>query len=429
MHYKSIASVLILLIVICFTVSGQKQINSPYARFNIGNLESSASYKSLGMGGIGIGMNSNSSVYFSNPASYSSIDTNSFIFDLGLDYSIVKLSDGTDNFTSEDMNFDHLLMGFPITKGLGMALGIVSTSNGYYKLSERVLKTDPDYDPLVGPYTSLHKGDGGFNSVFLGSGLKINKNFSVGINMLLLFGQVERSYVVTFDDYTSVYGNNATEKLEMHGINFNYGLHYTALLKNNYFLNAGISVTTGKSFTTDYEQLAYKYTLYNSRDTISYVADDSTKTFIPGTLGLGFTFGKINKFTAGFDYIITRWAESKIPGASGYTADSRSYRFGLEYIPEKYSNYSLMKRLEYRAGAHLGNTYLMIHNEQVKEYGFSVGVGIPMRRTYSRTNFFFDYTRYTGAGSSAGIEHTEKYYTMGISLNLYDFWFIKRKYD
>ena len=43
-----------------------------------------------------------------------------------------------------------------------------------------------------------------------------------------------------------------------------------------------------------------------------------------------------------------------------YAADSRSYRFGIEYIPDKYSNYSLMKRLEYRAGGHFGDTYLII---------------------------------------------------------------------
>ena len=106
--------------------------------------------------------------------------------------------------------------------------------------------------------------------------------------------------------------NNATEKLEMHGINFNYGLHYTAALKNNYFFNAGISCQQPeKIITTDYQQLAYKYTAYNTRDTISYIADDSTKTYIPGTLGLGFTFGKINKFTAGFDFIYTKWSGCK----------------------------------------------------------------------------------------------------------------------
>lgn len=427
MRHKSISAILVLLFLISVTASGQKQINSPYARFNIGNLEPAASFKSLGMGGMGIGMRNNNSIYFANPASYSSLDTNSFNFDIGLDYGIVKLSDGTNHFKSEDMNFDHLLMGFPLAKGFGVALGVVPLSSGYYKLAETVLETDPDYDPLVGQYTSNHNGDGGFNNFFLGTGLKINKNFSVGINMLLLFGQVNRSYLVTFDEYTNVYSNNATEKLEMHGINFNYGLHYTASLKNDYFLNAGISLTGGKNFNTNYQQFAYKYTSYNTRDTISYISDKSTKTFLPGTLGLGVTFGKINKLTAGFDYILTNWSAARIPGAGNYAADSKSYRFGIEYIPDKYSNYSLIKRFEYRAGAHFGDTYLIIHDEQVKEYGASFGLGVPLRRTYSRANFFFDFTRRSGSG--VGSVHIENFYTMGASLNLYDFWFIKRKYE
>ena len=129
--------------------------------------------------------------------------------------------------------------------------------------------------------------------LFLGSGLKINKNFSVGINMTLLFGQVNRSHIrLVLLTYNNVYNNNAIEKLEMHGINFNYGLQYTASLKNNYFLNAGVSVSAGKNYNSNYQQLAYKYTAYNTRDTISYIADDSTKTFIPGTLGLGFHLRK-----------------------------------------------------------------------------------------------------------------------------------------
>ena len=223
MQHKSISTLFIFLFLTAIAASGQKQINSPYARFNIGTLEPVASFKSLGMGGIGVGMKSGSSIFFANPASYSSIDTNSFVFDMGLDYDIVKLSDGQEHFTSEDMNFDHLLIGFPIAKGFGVAAGVVPVSSGYYNLSEKILKSDPEYDPLIGQYTSSHKGDGGFNTFFLGSGLKITRNLSVGINMLLLFGELKRSYLINFEDFNNVYHTNATENLEMHGINFNYG--------------------------------------------------------------------------------------------------------------------------------------------------------------------------------------------------------------
>lgn len=427
MQYKSISVILISLSLFSFTVSGQKQINSPYGRFNLGNLETAASFKSLGMGGIGVGMRTGTSVFFANPASYSSIDTNTFVFDIGIDYGITTLTDNQTRFKSDDINFHHLIMALPITKGFGFAFGILNLSNGYYKLSESVLKTSPDYDPIVGEYTAAHNGDGGFHNIFLGTGLKITKNLSLGVNMTVLFGQVNRSYQVIFTDYGNVYNNDATERLQMNGLNFNYGIQYNIPLKNDYFFNAGISASAGKSYKSNYQLLAFKYTAFNNRDTISYVSDDSTKAYIPGTFAAGFTFGKINKFTAGFDFLMTRWSASRIPGAGSFVADSKSYRFGLEFIPEKYSNYSLLKRLEYRIGGHFGDTYLIIKDEQIKEYGASFGLGLPMRRSYSRTNIFFDYTRKSGSGSS--IVHVEDIYTMGISLNLYDNWFIKRKYN
>ena len=82
--------------------------------------------------------------------------------------------------------------------------------------------------------------------------------------------------------------------------------------------------------------------------------------------------------------------------------------------------------MEYRLGGHLEDNYLVIKGDQVKEAGISFGIGIPMRRSASKTNFFIDYTKRSGAGS---LMHTENYFTMGASLNLYDYWFQKRKYD
>jgi len=427
MQHKQINAIFILIFSFSFVVTGQKLVNSPYSRFNLGSLEPAASFRSLGMGGVGVAIRGNSSLYFSNPASYSSLDTNSFVFDIGLDYSMNFISDDVSDFYSDDLNFDHLIMGFPLTKGWGIALGVVPISSGYYKMTESVLKNDPAYDPLVGPYTSDHIGEGGFNNYFLGTGIKITKNLSAGINMTILLGQVTRSYQVNFADFSNTYQNNAIEKLHLSGVNIDYGLQYTKSLKNDYFLNAGISFGLGKNYSSNYERLAYRFTAYNTRDTITYISDDSTKAYIPGTIRLGISFGKKNKFTAGFDFISTKWSESRIPGVFGSVADTRSVHLGAEFIPDKYSNYSLLKRIEYRVGGHIGDNYLIIHGQQIKEYGASFGVGIPMRRTFSRTNFFFDYTKKTGTQGS--LFHVENYYTMGISLNLYDFWFVKRKYD
>jgi hypothetical protein len=317
-------------------------------------------------------------------------------------------------------------MGFPLAKGWGFALGVVPVSSGYYKITQTVTSTDPGYDSNTGEYTINHDGDGGLTKIFVGSGFKIGKNFSIGANLSFLTGQLKRDNSFVFVDFSNVFNNNSEEKLILNGVNFDYGIQYTASFKNNYFLNIGASMTSGANYNTKYNQLSVKYTAFNVTDTISYVPNSSLKTFIPATYRFGLSFGKLNKFTTGIDYIMTKWSTSKIPGSTGYAADTKELRFGAEYIPDKFSNYNYISRIEYRIGGHVGDNYLIINGQQLKEYGASIGIGLPML-LYSKTNLYFDFT--SKVGSAASNLHTENYLTIGISLNLYDNWFLKRKYN
>jgi hypothetical protein len=241
-----------------------------------------------------------------------------------------------------------------------------------------------------------------------------------------LSGQITRDNSFIFSDYYNVFNNKSEEQLVLKGINFDYGLQYTTSFKNNYFLTLGASITTGNNFSTKYSQLSVKYTAYGISDTMSYVSNNSAKTFIPATYRFGISFGKKNKFTTGLDYITTKWSTSKIPGSTGYAADTRELLFGAEFIPDKFSNYNYASRVEYRIGGHIGDNYLIINGQQLKEFGASFGLGLPMRLN-SKTSLFFDFTRIVG--SAAYNLNNEDMFTVGFSLNLYDFWFLKRKYD
>ena len=422
MRHKLLLAFLIPLISLSFTAHSQKLVNSPFSRFNIGSIDPSGSFRTLGMGGTGISMRDNSSINYANPASYSSFDTISFIFDFGLDYSMNYLSDSLSKSSSDDINFNHLLMGFPLAKGWGFALGVVPVSNGYYKISNSIRSNDIN---TKGYYES-HSGNGGLTNFFIGSGININKHFSAGVNMTVMFGKLERYDTIQFAD-NNVFNDVKAEKLQLGGVNLAYGMQYTTTFKNNYFINAGASLSSDKKYKSNFENFTSTFTLYGTQDTISYVSDKITKAFIPGTLNLGVSFGKKNKFTTELDLVMTKWSKASIPGTSGYAADTKSLLFGLEYIPDKYSNYSFLKRMEYRVGGHIGNNYLVVKGEQLKEYGASFGIGIPLRKSLSKTNFFFDFTRRTG--STGSILPTENVYSLGISLNLYDRWFEKRKYD
>ncbi|HSL87283.1 MAG TPA: hypothetical protein VK861_10150 [Bacteroidales bacterium] len=427
MQNKSIFLAGLLLFSFLLNLSGQKMVNSPYARFNIGLLEPAGSFRSLGMGGTSVSFRDNTSIYFSNPASYTSIDTNSFVFDFGIDYSINRLMNGETRFTSDDMNFDHLLMGFPLGKNIGVAAGLVPFSNGYYKLAETIRQGDPGYDPVTGEYSSNHLGEGSFINFFAGAGIKFLRHFSAGANMTILFGQIKRTNRITFSDYESVFHYNRSENLRIGGVNFDYGLQAALPVNKNYFINAGISLTSGKRYNSDYEDFSYLFSAYNTADTLSYFTGGDQKAYIPGTLRAGLSLGRKDKMTASFDYITTKWSKAEILGAEGYLADTRSLHFGIEFIPEKYTIYDYFRRIEYRAGAHIENNYVIINNEQIKGYGFTAGLGIPVRRSLSKANIFFDYT--VRSGSFDNNLHRENYYTMGISLNLHDYWFLKRRYD
>lgn len=427
MHKRLVIINLFVLLLFAYQAAAQKQLNSPYSRFNIGALEPQGSYKSRGMGGIGTAMRDNNSIFYVNPASYSSLDTNSFSFDFGFDFGLNVLKEGENKYTSNDMNFNHLVMGFPLAKGWGFAMGIMPVSHGYYNISEDIAEGDAGYEALTGPYTTYHKGKGGLSNFFAGTGINISKNFSLGINTTIMFGTLERSYTLQFTDLDNYYHNSTNEKLQLRGLNFDYGIQYRGKLKNDYFIQAGLSLTSSKTYKSNYNYIAVRTSAYNSVDTIEYTSGSSTPVFLPGTYHAGIAFGKKDKFTTGFDLTIAEWGKADIPGYDGYAANIKTYSWGLEIVPEKYSNFSLLKRLEYRLGAHYGDNYLVINGAQVKEYGATLGIGLPLRRTNTRANLFIDYTRRTGS-AAAGL-HDERILTIGGSLNIYDMWFIQRKYN
>jgi hypothetical protein len=433
MQNKLITISFIFIFSFAFAAKGQKLVNSPYSRFNIGSLDLSGSFRSLSMGGTGVAMRDNSTIYPVNPASYSSFDTTSFLFDFGMDYGQNVLSDGVSKYNSSDLNFNHLMMGFPLAKGWGIAIGFVPVSNGYYNISQTVQAGDPGYDPIAGEVTYLHNGDGGLTDFFLGTGFNITKNLSIGANFTILFGQLQRNNLFGFADNTNTFSVSQTENLKINGINFDYGAQYSIPLKNDYFLTAGISMTAPKKYNSEMQELSIRYASYAtsafSPDTLSYSKTSSKDSAIfPTTIRLGLSFGKKDKFTAAIDYVASNWANAKIYESRPYLANSKSLLFGIEFIPDKYSNLSYLSRIDYRLGGHVSDEYLIINGVQIREYGISCGLGLRMRNSsLSKTNIYFDFTRKKG-DAAQGL-FNENYYTVGLSLNMYDFWFLKKKYD
>ncbi len=64
---------------------GYNNTNSPYTRYGLGQLAPQRPGNSSGMGGVAYALRNGINVNFTNPASYTAIDSLTFIFDGGVD--------------------------------------------------------------------------------------------------------------------------------------------------------------------------------------------------------------------------------------------------------------------------------------------------------------------------------------------------------
>ena len=71
----------------------QSGTNSPYSQYGLGQQSEQTSGFNRGMNGLGQGFREHNQVNYINPASYSALDSLTFIFDVGLSGQITNFSE------------------------------------------------------------------------------------------------------------------------------------------------------------------------------------------------------------------------------------------------------------------------------------------------------------------------------------------------
>ena len=421
-------SLIFLFALLAAGVAGQKEISSPYARYGIGNLAPQGTFRTLAMGGISSGIRNSLTLNYLTPASYSSIDTASFIFDFGLDYSLTHLKEGDLAFYSQDINFSHLMLGFPIKKGWGFAAGITPFSDGFYTITD---KTSPEGTGTgsVDDILESHRGSGGYHKAYLGTACNFLSYFSAGINAFVIFGEITRYNDFVFTTDNNYFNTRDKSTNSMTGIGYEASVQFMVPLPENRFFNAGLTFTPQFRLRTTNEDLIIRYSNVQTSsfafDTL-YQAVTDTISHFPRSIRGGVSFGKTDKLTIGADILYSYWSEASLPGNYGTYANTLSLSGGAEYIPDKFSNYSFFDRMEYRIGGHYDESYALYNGNKIKGYGITFGAGIPLRKSRSRISLYVDLSSRGNPGDNLPKERT---LSVGVSLNLYDYWFLKAKYD
>jgi hypothetical protein len=396
----------------------QYTMNSPYSRFGVGDLEPGGFAINKSMGGIGIAIREPNQINYLNPASYTTQDSMSFIWDIGMKGNISNYSTTVASMKQRNYNFDHLALSLPINKWYFASAGMIPYSKTGYDYFE----TDsfPDGEKSMSRFV----GTGNLNRFYFGNGFSIlNKKFNVGFNISYLFGSITNSSLLGMIDSRGSLTGIQTNKYYNAGLTgwlFSIGAQGTFQLSDQLFLTTGLVYEPQASLDAEIINRITRY------DTMLFNAPDTGKYIIPGKFGAGVALKFKDNLTVGLDYTLQDWSKASFMGKNNDLNSSNRLSLGMQYVPDKESFRSYFAKIRYRAGFFYEDTYLQIQNTGIKDYGFSVGLGLPFRRTNTMFNLCFEMGK-RGTTTNNLIE--DSYMKLAVSVSLYDFWFYKRKYD
>jgi len=212
----------------------QSIINSPYSRYGLGELQYAGFVNNIPIGGIYNALQNDTTAPFfinpSNPASHASIRLTAF--DFGLKSNTTQLETTDKKFTSHQSALSYMALAFPASKWWGASFGLLPYSNVGYKIYD---KREQD---SIGTVNYSYEGEGGINQVYLGNGFKV-KNFSAGVNIAYLFGDLayfSRDSFPKASNYLNTKRSQTTRVSDMH---YTFGLQYHQRLKKNWSFTLG----------------------------------------------------------------------------------------------------------------------------------------------------------------------------------------------
>jgi hypothetical protein len=393
------------------SVTAQNSVNSPYTRYGYGDLANRSFGAGRSMGGTGIGLRSSRQINPLNPASYSSMDSMTFLFDFGASAQMSWFSDGTNSQKDFNGNVEYIAMQFPLYKKLVMSAGLLPYSHVGYRFGE-AKNAEGQY------YTESFEGSGGLNQLYAGLSVELwKKRLSLGANINYLFGAITNSSAIVYTSTNSNYVQSA-KRLKVKDMTLDFGLQYVHPLNKTDNLVFGLTYTPKKRLNNEaYEQVTSTETKI---DTISNARYDS-----PTGYGFGASYVRENKLIVAADISLQQWSNASFGGKNDLFNDRLRIAAGGEYIPNLYSR-PFLNRMRYRLGLSYTNSYINVNGNGYKEYGTTLGVGIPISDNRSYINVSFEYVK-VKPDYKTMID--ENYFRMTLSYTFNEWWFFKMKLE
>ena len=409
---------ILVFVLVGLSLSAQNESNSPYSRFGLGDLQSFSTATQSAMGGVGIASYDPLSINISNPASYSSVFAQRFTMQTGGIHTTKLLQTNTQNQVVNSTNFNYLMFSFPLSKFWGTSVGLLPFSEKSYSFS------DVSIDP---PADLLFEGNGGLTRIYFGNSINVNNNLSIGANLNYLFGNLNSSRKVFFNDI-SVFNTKINEDININGFYFDLGLMYKAKLGKwnsvlGFTMDNGSEISAEKTSLIETFRSGGEFELIE--DTISFDQQLGGSLELPTSMGFGIALSN-EQLKIMADYKSDNWEEYNLFGDNDDLENSSRLALGFEFVPDKKSINRYYKMIRYRLGMYSSKTYLNLENQQLDEKAITLGFGLPLKRSGSLVNLSAEVGQ-MGTTDDGLIQESFARFKIGFIFS--DIWFIKRKYD
>ncbi|HBJ76742.1 MAG TPA: hypothetical protein DDY68_02625 [Porphyromonadaceae bacterium] len=397
------------LILFCTSLYGETGSNSPYTRYGIGDLCEVNSIVSKSMGGVGYALQSAYYTNTLNPASYAVFDSLNFVFDIGAGFSLAsyKENGNTDKYWNGRLH--HVLLRFPVSKKIAVSAGFIPYSTVGYNYN--VSKGGGD--------KVLYSGSGGLSQLFAGVACRPSKNFCVGLNLVYLFGFVRNGRELNFSDTTS-HNLYKVSDLDVKTFKMDIGVQYTIPFNRYNRLTLGLVFSPGwkeNAEITNYE--------LNEKQKIDTTKSNDSRFDLPINWGIGICYHWKGKYTLAGDVQLQQWSKAYYYNKTDTLKNRVRVALGFEYIPKVHDR-SFAKNIRYRCGISYDNLYYNVNNKKVTDLGFSLGVGLPLRRNKTFVNVGLEYIMRRSEDNNL---LKEDYFKLNLGISINERWFARRRFN
>ena len=364
-----------------FIAMGQT-VNTPYSKLGFGILNDNATGIQRSMGGVGYAMQNGRQINVMNPASYSRVDSLTFLLDMGMDV--------TNSWSKEDGKsgynlgggLDYITMEFRLAKNLGAAIGVIPYSSVGYSFGGSIENG-----------SDSRTGSGGLSELFAGFGYQPFKGFSIGANFSYLFGNTT--------NVTTVTGVTTTQ--------------FTRTIEVKADISQDVVVDSHGNRVVVYDTIANMSMKGNYE--------------LPMAIGAGVSYTYDNRLNMEIDYTYQPWSKAKYTPINYFEVPESKWNdrwkvaAGVSYTPNPRGSY--LNRMTYRMGGYYNNDYMNVNGNNVRDYGVGIGFSFPaLAGNKTLVNLGIEWKhRYSVPYNLI----KEDYLNITLSVNFNEMWFWKNK--